>query len=274
MKKIRYLVVALAMFTTFANAGEVRSKIDARIAELTAAWNSGDHEGVLAIYDKGFVIVPDQGEAVSDRDAWGETLAEEVQEYPNIKFKTTSLKVHGGYAFNIGVASFTVKVEDGDDTTGEIDYLLIWKKDDKDAWNIHLEIYWDTESPNARAQRTKIDARRAELTAAWNSGDHEGVLALYDEGFFVVPEIAEPMGDRDTFRKDLASEVVDYPNVNYDATTLKIHGNYAYEIGVDTYTIKGDDAKGKDDYLIVWKKDDKGVWNCHIDMWWGFESDE
>ena len=125
--------------------------------------------------------------------------------------------------------------------------------------------------------RAEIEARIAELTKAWNSGDHKAVLAMYDKDVLLIADGEEPTGDRDAFGKELVLEVKDYPDIKYETTTLKAHGNLAYEIGFDTYALKGEDgknARGKGDYLVVWQKDDKGVWNIQLDIWWDTKSDE
>ena len=278
MKTIAYLGIALMALTPVASAGEVTDKIDARIAELIAAWNSGDHESVLAMYDEGFVIIPQEGEPRRDRDWWGETLAAEVVDYPNIVFKTTSLKIHDPHAYNIGVASYDYKDQAGNDLRGEIDYLFIWLKDDKGAWNIHLETWWEKgpDSEEVAAEKAKIAARETEMLKAWNGGDAESFTSFFDEGFLVVGTNSEPIGDREVILKQWTQEVIDYPIMKYQRTSLEVLGKYAYEVGINTFAwpALGEGATGKDDYLIVWKKDDKGVWNCHFEFYWETESDE
>lgn len=276
MKKIVYLAVTLMLLTSFANADDVRTKIKARTAEYIALWSSGDHEGVLAMYDKGFSIAPQGSDLASDRDAFRQVLVTDVKEYDILKLETTTLKVHGNYAFEIGVDIYRAKGEEGDDAIEKEDYLFVWKKDDKGVWNIHVEIFWgaETDAKIDAAVLTKIKARSAELIEAWNNDDPEGVFAIYDKGFVYIPEKAERISGLDVNRKQLASDVKDYGIVEFATSSLKVHGNYAYEIGVDTWTEKGGDETGKGDYLTVWKKDDKGVWNIYLDVYWGVKSDE
>ena len=275
MKKSVLFIVALMTLTSFANAGEEGNKIDARIAEFTAAWNSGDHEGVLAIYDKDFYAFADTVKPARDREAFAKLLASEVVDYPDMKIETTSLKIHGGYAYQLGTGAYTVEGSG----RGKSDLLNIWKKDDKGVWKLHIEVWWNSvsDAENDRKVRVEIEARIAELTKAWNSGDHKAVLAMYSKDVLLIPDGEEPNSNREAFGKELVLEVKEYPDIKYKTTTLKAHGNLAYEIGFDTYALKGEDgkkARGKGDYLAVWQKDDKGVWNIQLDIWWDTKSDE
>ena len=285
MKKIAYLGVVLMMFSAFASAGEVGDKIEARIAELNAAWNSGDHESVLAIFDKGFVVIPGEGEPMTDREKWGKMLAAEVIDYPNIVFKSSSLVVHDPNAYTFGVASYDYKDEAGKVLRGEVDYLIIWIKDDKGAWNIQLETWWslDSDSEKDATEKAKIAARTVDMLAAWNSEDADSFASFYTKEFLMVGQNAEviqhnskPMSDREALEQQWATEVSEYPNMNYERTSIEVNGNYAYEIGVSTYDWPelGEDGQGIDDFLFVWKKDEHGVWKIRIELYWESESDE
>lgn len=275
MKKIVLFIVALMMLTSFANAGEQRSKIEARIAEFMKAWNSGDHEGVLAIYDKDFYAFADTVKPARDREAFAKLLASEVVDYPDMKIETTSLQIHGSYAYQLGTGSYTVEGSG----RGKSDLLQIWKKDDKGVWMLHIEVWWNSvsDAENDKKVRVEIEARIAELIKAWQSGNHKAVLAIYGKDVLLIPNGEEPTDDREAFGEVLALEVKEYPDLKYETTTVKAQGDLAYEIGFDSYTFKdedGKDATGKGDYLVVWQKDDKGVWNIQLDIWWGAESDE
>ena len=189
------------------------------------------------------------------------------------------LRLVPGSFYQFGTGSYTSKDKDGKDVRGKSDLLNIWKKDDKGVWNIHLEMWWGSDSDEVKDVKVfaDIDARTAELTTAWNSEDYEAVLAMFDEGFLLISGVAKPIGDRDAHRKQLALEVKEYPSVHYKTNTLKVNGKLAYAIGVETFTFTGEDGKdttGKDDFLIVWKKDDKGIWNIHLEFWWDIGSDE
>lgn len=273
MKKIVCLAATLMLLTTFANADDARTKIKARNAEYLTLWNSGNHEGVLAMYDEGYAVASPMSGLDGDRDAYRKVLASEVIDYELLKSETTSMKIHGNYAYEIGVDTYRDK---GEDAVGHEDRLMVWKKDDKGVWNIHFEVLWEFESDPKQdaAVLTKIKARSAKLIEAWNNDNPEGVVAIYDKGFVYIPEEAEPISDLDAIRKRLASDVKDYRIVEFATSSLKVQGDYAYEIGVDTWTEKDGDETGNGDYLAVWKKDDKGVWNIYLDIYWGVKSDE
>lgn len=255
---------------------DVRTEIDACNRELEDLWNSGDYEGVLAMYSEGFIAVPEISEPITDRNAYRKILAEEVNVYPNLKHATTSLKVQGDYAYEIGVGTYQETDPEVYGPTEREDYLFVWKREHDGVWYIHRAVWWGSyfDSPKTSAVRTQLDARIAELTKAWNSRNLEGVLAIYDEGAIATSESAVHMGDRDAFRKAVASEMQDSRGLVYVMNTLTAPytDNYAYEMGVGSYTYTGEESKdmrGKKDYMNVWKKDDNGVWNIHVEIWWG-----
>lgn len=122
--------------------------------------------------------------------------------------------------------------------------------------------------------RSAIDARNKEWTDAFNRGDYESVLAIYDEGFTAIPSGAEPITDRSEFRAVLKDAVSSLKDMKFVTDSLKVRGRYAYELGRSTYLAKSEDGKWSpagDEYLVVWKKDDHGVWNYHVDTWWSSE---
>jgi ketosteroid isomerase-like protein len=275
MKKSLFFIVAMMMLTSFANAGEQSTKIEARVAEYMKAWNSENHEAVLAIYDEGFYAFAETVKPARDREAFAKLLAEEVVDYPKIKIETSALKIHGDYAYQLGNASYNISASD----RGKSDLLNIWKKDDQGVWNLHLEVWWNSisDAENDKKVRGEIEKRVALLTKAWNSGNHKALIDMHGKGFLVVADGEEPTGDREAFGKVLADEVTAYPDIEYKTTSVKAVGELAYELGVDTYAMKdeaGNDTRGKGEYLVVWQKDPKGDWKIQLDIWWDAGSDE
>jgi ketosteroid isomerase-like protein len=124
--------------------------------------------------------------------------------------------------------------------------------------------------------RELIEARNKEWTDAANRGDVQAVVAIYDEGFLAIPPTSEPITDRAeleaAFGAILESGMRD---LHFETISLKVVGDHAYEIGRSTSQVRAEDGKWVDtgdDYLVVWKKDEQGVWNYHIDIWWPTDS--
>jgi ketosteroid isomerase-like protein len=120
---------------------------------------------------------------------------------------------------------------------------------------------------NADAITDQIKARVAEFNAAYASGDADAVMEMYHDEIISIVEGSDPERDRDGFADGLASELVEYPDLNLKTDSVSGSGNYAYELGTGSYTYEGE--KGVDDYLNVWKKDSDGVWKIQAEVWWG-----
>jgi uncharacterized protein (TIGR03067 family) len=158
MGKVAAFLLGIVLVTSALHAGDVRSKIDARNAEFTSAWNRGDVDAVVAIYDDGFIVMGDSSEPVTNRDALRKDIAGGIAALSKMKFETVSLQVHGDFAYEVGLATYIVNQEDGTKSPGKDRYLVVWKKDDKGTWNYHVDIYWGDYSDDAVKTATGAQA--------------------------------------------------------------------------------------------------------------------
>lgn len=116
-----------------------------------------------------------------------------------------------------------------------------------------------------------IEARNKEWTDAFNRGDIQAVSAIYDEDFVAIPPASEPVTDRKEFESIIASYLSVAKNMKFTTLSLKVVGTYAYELGKSSYSLKSDEGEWSDagdEYLVIWKKGEDGVWDYHIDAWW------
>ena len=277
MKKILTLVVAMLTLTTFANAEEAetseRDKIKARTAELTSTWNSGDYEGYLAIYDEGFMSIAYGAAPLTDREQFRKDLADEIGDYTPIKYMTKSLKIHGNYAYELGMDSYDFEGDNGETVTGNDDYLVIWNKNKEGVWSIMADVYWEsiTDEEITESVTKEINARKAEFVEYWDTGNAEGALSVYDKDIIMIADRSKPLVDRKAWAKTLAEEVEVISDFGLNATSLKVQDGFAFEVGTFTYTME---EAGTGEYVFVWKKDDKGAWHIYVEVWWDPASDD
>jgi len=120
--------------------------------------------------------------------------------------------------------------------------------------------------------RALIDARNKEWTDAANRGDVKAIVEIYDEGFIAIPPASAPITSRAELEAAFGGIIESgMRNLHFETVSLKVVGDYAYEIGRSSSQVKGEDGAWVDvgdDYLVVWKKDEQGVWNYHVDIWW------
>jgi len=119
--------------------------------------------------------------------------------------------------------------------------------------------------------RAAIEARNLEWTDAYNRGDFATVMAIYDEGFLVIPSGGEPMGDRAAMESSLKGGAAVLQNMRFETKSVDLVGDRAYELGRAHYDLHSDDGTVTptlDKYLVIWKKGTDGVWYYHFDAWW------
>jgi ketosteroid isomerase-like protein len=119
--------------------------------------------------------------------------------------------------------------------------------------------------------RAAIEARNLEWTEAYNRGGFATVMAIYDEGFLVIPSGGEPMGDRAAMESSLKAGAAMLQNMRFETQSVDVVGDRAYELGRAHYDVHSDDdtvTSAADKYLVIWKKGTDGVWYYHFDAWW------
>ena len=278
MKKLVNLTIAMILLTAFAIAEEPetseRDNIKARRAELTSTWNTKDYDGFVAIFDEEFMLLYGGNKPLTDREELRKDVADEVELYPNLKYNTKSMRIHGNYAYELGMVGYDYDDENGNVVRGEDDYLMVWKKDKEGAWKIQVDLYWETFSSEEHTESgTKaITARKAKLIEDWNNKDTEATLSVYGKNCTIIADGEDPLVNREKWAGILAEEVEGLDDLALNTTSLVVHDGVAYEIGTGGYSINDDPGKGE--YVFVWKQNEKGNWKINVEAWWSPASDD
>ena len=124
------------------NPATVRKAIDARNLEWTTAANRGDVKAIAKIYDANAMIIPPASEAMTGTANIESVFGGMIKTAKNLKFETKSLDVNGGYAYELGLATFDATGPDGKVTKASARYLVIWKLGKDGVWYYHLDAWW------------------------------------------------------------------------------------------------------------------------------------
>lgn len=119
--------------------------------------------------------------------------------------------------------------------------------------------------------RQQVEARNQAWADAFNRGDIKAVVAIYDEGFLAIPSGAEPMSDRAQLEALLTGFQAVAKDVRFETRSVRATGKYAYELGKIFYTLAagdGGETTVAQEYLVIWKQGNDGVWYYHVDAWW------
>jgi len=124
------------------NPATVRKAIDARNLEWTSAANRGDVKGISKIYDANAMIIPPESDAMTGTANIESVFGGMIKTAKNLKFETKSLDVNGGYAYELGLATFDATGQDGTVTKASARYLVIWKLGKNGVWYYHVDAWW------------------------------------------------------------------------------------------------------------------------------------
>jgi ketosteroid isomerase-like protein len=119
------------------------------------------------------------------------------------------------------------------------------------------------------------DAVRA-ADVAWSKAagaqDLANVALYYAEDATVMPPNSPIVSGRDAAQRAWATMLVPGNSISWAPNTVvsAASGDYVYDQGTYTASIKGADGKAVADtgkYLCVWRKQPDGVWQAEWDMW-------
>lgn len=122
-----------------------------------------------------------------------------------------------------------------------------------------------------------IAERNAAFEAAFNAKDAAGVAALYTEDAVLLPPDMAMVNGRDGAEALWAGFIeAGAGDLDLTSVALEVAGDLANEIGTFSLTVPDDSGgthavNGK--YVVVWKRDDAGVWSLHWDIWNGDPSE-
>jgi len=130
------------LFSSLSLAEDVKSAIESRNKEWANAFNRGDIEFVLTIYDDGFSVYPSGGEPITSLSELKQSLIDFKKVAKNLFFETISVRVVNNYAYELGKSHYVIVKEDGSEIVPSEEYLVIWKKGSDGVWYYHMDAYW------------------------------------------------------------------------------------------------------------------------------------
>jgi len=126
------------------------------------------------------------------------------------------------------------------------------------------------ESFASDALQQAIQEREDEWSAAFNAHDVDGLAAIYGKDAVLVPPGSMPVKGRAEIGKTLASLFPEIRDLKLVADEVRPLGpDHAVEIGHSEYQAVGKDGKlspAADNYVVVWKKANDGVWYYVTDI--------
>jgi uncharacterized protein (TIGR02246 family) len=121
-------------------------------------------------------------------------------------------------------------------------------------------------APASAGDKENIQSLDNQFTAAGNRGDADAVAAMYASDATVLPpgnSVVKGAEIRTLFA-GMASQLTNLKLIATDVTRLS--PDYIQEIGVSTYTTKGEKpVKVTSSYVVVWKQVD-GAWKLWTDV--------
>lgn len=146
-------------------------------------------------------------------------------------------------------------------------------------WAMALGLMLYPISDCARAQESaqeqevlkKLTRISVQFSAAYMQGDLDKLVSFYTDDAVIFPGNSDLIRGKEAIKKYWMlppGRVVTQHKIT--ALEIKLLGEFAYDYGY--YEVQGRNGEepwgptyGK--YLIVWKRDQSGVWKMHLDMW-------
>ena len=124
----------------------------------------------------------------------------------------------------------------------------------------------------ATAQSVEDELRAAEdqFEVLWNQKDAAGLAALYAEDAMRLPPDGSRTVGREAIEGMLGGEFeAGLANLQLDATDFGHDGNLGWVVGNSTIEFPTGDTMGTGtgNYVVVYRKEDDGVWRIVIDTW-------
>jgi uncharacterized protein (TIGR02246 family) len=124
----------------------------------------------------------------------------------------------------------------------------------------------------ASAQTAEAELRAAEdrFETLWNAKDAAGLAALYaEDGMRLPPDASRVVGPdaiEAMFREEFAAGLDD---LRLEATEIGHDGNLGWVVGDNTiaFPVDGEMMTGTGNYVVVYRREDDGVWRIVIDTW-------
>lgn len=113
-----------------------------------------------------------------------------------------------------------------------------------------------------------IEVQNAKLSEALGLGDASLVAALYSPDAVVMPPNSPKIVGRAAIQ-ELFQGLIDsgISSARLTAEVVESSGNFASEIGTGVFGMKDGTFQPPVKYVVVWKRNEAGVWQLHIDIW-------
>ena len=113
-----------------------------------------------------------------------------------------------------------------------------------------------------------IETQNAKLSEALAAGDASSVASLYSIDAVVMPPNTSNVVGRAEIQK-LFQGLIDsgVSSAKLMAEDVESSGHLAREIGTAVFGMKDGTFQPAVKYVVVWKRNDAGVWQLHADIW-------
>lgn len=120
----------------------VEQQIDRRSRAFETAFNTGDMAAHAALYTEDAMVLPPDSAAITGRAGiqqfWQSVRDSGVQ---RIVLSTQQLDVSGDMLAEVGTAALTVRGNDGQTSTIPLKYVVVWKRQGDELWQLALDIW-------------------------------------------------------------------------------------------------------------------------------------
>jgi ketosteroid isomerase-like protein len=120
--------------------------------------------------------------------------------------------------------------------------------------------------------RSAIEAANAGFTESFNKGDVAAAASIYDaDATLLPPNLAAISGQPAIADYWQGGWKAGVRNVKLTTSEVSTHGNEASEVGTYQMEVQSPDgavvAHDHGKYIVLWKRDAKGQWKWHRDIW-------
>jgi ketosteroid isomerase-like protein len=124
---------------------------------------------------------------------------------------------------------------------------------------------------DVREARRVVEADESWL-AAFNRGDVEALVAIYDPDVVVMPPDRADLHGRaavaawlaEVFRESAARQVILHDEVGVEGRTAFLRGRFELEL---TTRASGEVTRLRGKHLVLWRRDTGGAWLAYRDLW-------
>ena len=137
------------------NVAEVRKAIEDADARQMAAFASKDIAGMTANYAPDAVILPQNGPAVSGKEALEASFKEMSNTMSNLKWSITKFDASGDVAYEVGTYTANIQMPGMPAMADKGKFVTVWKRQADGKWLIEADIFNTDLPPTMPAEPKK-----------------------------------------------------------------------------------------------------------------------